>query len=81
MSKLVAKSLFCVNCDGQRRHVPSTAYAHLHKCIMCRTLTNQEDPIHTHTHGVNPSYSTHGIEGDDRVLRQKSEEKREGERE
>lgn len=81
MSAPVNKILFCVNCNGLRRHVPSNVYDHLHKCVICRTLTNHEHSIHTHTQGVTPSFKVDGFKGDDRVLRQKSEEKREGKKE
>ena len=81
MSEPVAKTLFCKECDARMPHNPSKAFPGLYFCKVCRTLTNEVDPIHTHTQGVTPSYKIDGIKDDDRVVRQKSEEKREGERE
>jgi len=81
VSERVRKVLFCRKCDGPRIHNPSLTSAVLHVCIICHTLTNQEDPIHTHTHSVTPPYKVDGFKNDDHVLRQKPEEKREGERE
>jgi len=81
MSELVAKTLFCASCEAWYHHVPSDEYPQLHKCTVCRTLTNEKYHTHTHTHGVTPSPNIHGYKWHDRVVRQKPEEKREGERE
>ena len=81
MRNTVAKDLYCGKCKRITRHVPSGEFHRLYRCVDCRTLTKDTDPPHTHIHGVTPPVNTHGYKWHDRVVRQKPEEKREGERE
>lgn len=81
MSENSHKTLFCKQCDRKTYHNKSVAFPGLWFCTKCWTLTNLVDPIHTHTHTVSPSFKIDGIKDSDQVVRQKSEEKREGERE
>ena len=81
MSEPGTMNLFCSECNKHTLHRLSKIYPRLYYCRNCKTLRPVDDATHTHTHDVSISPSTDGSEDDDRVLRQKPEEKREGERE